>query len=92
MPRHQHESLVLKTANYTATLDDTVISCSGTFTVTLPTAVGCAGREYIIKNTGTGVITVEGDGTETIDGELNQSLNQWDAMAIVSNGTGWSII
>jgi hypothetical protein len=92
MPRHQHEALVSKTANYTATLADKIISCSGTFTVTLPTAVGCTGREYIIKNTDTGVITVDGDGTETIDGELTQTLNQWDAMAIVSNGTGWSII
>jgi hypothetical protein len=92
MPRHQHEALVEKTANYTATLADTIISCSGTFTVTLPTAVGCTGREYVIKNTGTGVITVDANSTETIDGELTQTLNQWDAMAIVSNGTGWSII
>lgn len=66
MPRHQHEALVLKTANYTATLADTIISCSGTFTVTLPTAVGCAGRQYVIKNTDTGVITVDANSTETI--------------------------
>jgi hypothetical protein len=92
MPRHQHESLVAKTANYIATLADTVITCDGTFTVTLPTADGCAGREYNIKNIGTGVITVDANSTETIDGELTQTLDQWDAMAIVSNGTGWLII
>jgi hypothetical protein len=58
----------------------------------LPTAVGITGREYSIKNTGTGTITVDGATTETIDGELTQELLQWHNMTIMSNGTNWIIL
>ena len=81
--------------NAIRTLDatDYQIECTAnTFTVTLPTAVGITGRVYSIKNTGTGVITVDGDGVETIDGDATQTLNQWDNMMIMSNGANWIII
>jgi hypothetical protein len=82
-----------KTANYTATIADYTIDCTAnTFTVTLPTAVGITGRIYVIKNTGTGVITVDGDSTETIDGQLTQTLNQWNTLKIQSTGANWIII
>jgi hypothetical protein len=85
---------VAKTATYTATAADYTIDCTAnTFTVTLPTAVGITGRIYVIKNTGTGVITVDGNSTETIDGQLTQTLNQWNTLKIQSNGSsGWIII
>ena len=84
---------VAKTANYTITTSDYQIECTAnTFTLTLPTAVSIAGRVYSIKNTGSGAITLEGDGTETIDGELNQTVNQWDNISVMSNGTNWIII
>jgi hypothetical protein len=84
---------IAKTANYTLTLNDYTVDCTtGTFTITLPTAIGITGRIYNVKNTGTGVITVDGDGTETIDGELTISLYQWDSITIQSTNTGWIII
>lgn len=48
-----------KTTTYTLTADDEVILCNGTFTVTLPTAVGITGKKYTIKNVGTGVVTID---------------------------------
>ena len=83
-----------KTANYTATATDYTINCtSGTFTVTLPTAVGIAGKIYVIKNSGTGVITVDGDGAETIDGDVNYALSsQYESISVQSNGANWVII
>jgi hypothetical protein len=58
-----------------------IINCTAnTFTVTLPTAVGIGGREYTIKNSGSGVITVDGDGAETIDGSATRTLNQYDSI------------
>ena len=78
----------------TTTLDDThhVVNCtSGTFTINLPTSVSIftAGQEYIIKNSGTGVITIQPDGTETIDGLATLTLNQNDVITIISDGTNW---
>lgn len=84
---------VAKTANYTATISDYTIDCTAnTFTITLPTAVGIQGRIYNIKNTGTGVITVDANGTETIDGVLTQTIVQWENLQIQSTNLSWIII
>lgn len=83
---------IAKTGTYTITNNDYLINCtSNTFTVTLPTAVAIGGRTYIIKNSGSGVITLEGDGTETIDGALNFTLTQYVSVTVVSDGTNWII-
>lgn len=73
---------------------DCVVNCTAnTFTVTLPTAVGIEGQYFIIKNSGTGVITVEGDGSETIDGAANKILAvQYEGITVVSNGSDWVVV
>ena len=86
-------SIAYQNANYTILASNHIINCeANTFTVTLPTAVGISGKEYIIKNSGPGVITVDGNGTETIDGALTQILNQYDTITVVSDGTNWIMI
>lgn len=89
--------LVSKTAAYTATLDDRVIlgdASGGAFSITLPTAVGNTDKIYYIKNIGaSGAVTVDGDGTEEIDGATTQVLSlQYDSIVIVSDGVGWQIL
>ena len=83
-----------QTATYTATADDHFINCTAnTFTVTLPTAVGITGRQYVIKNSGAGVITVDGDAAETIDGATTAALaTQYDSITLASDGTNWIIL
>lgn len=82
-----------KTANYTITTADSVIDCtSNTFTVTLPTASGADGSFYDVKNSGTGIITLDGDGSETIDGFSNIQIPNGDSFTVLSNGTNWIII
>jgi hypothetical protein len=83
-----------QTANYTIDNTDCVINCTAnTFTVTLPTAVGVEGQYYIIKNSGTGVITIDGDGSETIDGAANKNLAvQYESLTVISNGVNWLVI
>jgi len=82
-----------KTANYTLSATDYQIECTAnSFTVTLPTAVGCTGRVYSIKNSGAGTITVDGNGTETIDGDLTADLIQYENLKIMSNNTNWIVI
>lgn len=87
-----------KTGAYTATIADYMISCDATtaaFTITLPTAVEISGRIYIIKKTdsSTNAVTVDGNGTETIDGNLTFLLkSQYAEVTIISNGANWEII
>lgn len=85
---------IAKTTTYGILSTDYTIDCtSGTFTVTLPTAVSITGREYIIKNSGAGVITVATTSSQTIDGATTYSLpTQYKQVTIQSNGANWLVI
>jgi hypothetical protein len=86
--------LTNKTGTYVIDNTDCVINCtSNTFTVTLPTAVGLEGKYFIIKNRGSGVITVDADGSETIDGLANKLLAiQNESITVISDGSNWIIV
>lgn len=83
-----------KTATYTIlNTDNTVDATSGTFTATLPTAVGVSGKIYTIKNSGAGVITVATTSSQTIDGSTTYSLaTQYKYVTVQSNGANWIVI
>lgn len=92
-PTPPRKPYLAKTANYTLLAADYLVECTAnTFIITLPTAVGIVGKEYVIKNSGTGTITVDPNGSQTIDGAVTQNLIQYDAMKIMSNGTNWMIV
>lgn len=81
-----------KTANYTVTLDDCVVNCTtGSFTVTMPTAVGIAGRMFVIKNRGTGIITLAGNSGQTFDGAASPTLAADVSMTLLSDGANWIV-
>jgi len=82
-----------KTTTYTLTSTDYFIDCtSGTFTVTLPTAVGITGHEYIIKNSGVGTITIATTSSQTIDGVTTKTLSsQYSGYRLNSDGSNWKI-
>lgn len=78
------------------TLDgsDELVNCtSGTYTVTLPTAVGFTGQ-YTVKNIGTGIITLATTSSQTIDGYTSATLvlNQYDSYTLRSDNSNWIII
>lgn len=83
-------SYVAKTADYTANeLDYTIHFTSGTNTFTLPTAVGCTGRIYVVKNT-TGVnLTLATTSGQTIDGSAPGTLANGAAAQFQSTGSNW---
>jgi len=89
---------VTKTTTYTATLLDDIIYCDssgGIFTITLPSAAGVTGKQLVFKKTdsSTNLVTLDGNGSETIDGMLTIGLGvQYDYVVIVSNGSNWLII
>lgn len=78
------------------TLDEThhTILASNTITLTLPTAVGIADKEYRIKKVDLDptYVTIDANGSQTIDGSLTYVLAQLnDAIIVVSDGANWRI-
>jgi len=68
---------------------------AGAITINLPTAVGIVGREIQILKTdsSSNEITIDGDGAETIDGNITAALiSQGNFITIVSDGTNWAVI
>jgi hypothetical protein len=64
-------------------------------TLTLPPAADMAGREITIKKTDSdsGIVTIDGNGAETIDGEATKGLyTQYSYMKLMSDGAGWSVV
>jgi hypothetical protein len=78
----------------TFSTDGETINCtSGTFTINLPTAVGIRGTTFTLVNSGTGIITLDPNGTETINGSLTIDIKkQYLSRTLQSNGTNWIII
>ena len=72
---------------------DEIIICDGTdITLTLLEATG-SNTILHIKNINTTDLIVEGDGADTIDDELNQTLSQWESMMILDYAVGvWLIL
>jgi hypothetical protein len=68
-------------------------SCTGTFTITLPTSGVSSGEEIRIKNMGTGTITIDPQ-TQNIDGSTNDYVMdvQYSSITLVSTGTHWEVI
>lgn len=85
---------VAKSSTYAITNDDGTIDCtSGTFTVTLPTAIGISGKKFIVKNSGVGTITIATTSSQTIDGSLTVGINsQYSTIQLQSTGANWIIL
>jgi hypothetical protein len=86
---------VAVSATYTLTDETDVVIADTTaaaFTITLPKAALHKGRLVFVKriNGGANVLTVDGNGSETIDGAANVTLTlQWEAKRLTSDGSNW---
>jgi hypothetical protein len=86
---------VNKTSDYSLSSADATVNCAnGSFTLTLPSAIGIIGRNYVLNNAGTGIITVATTGSQTIDGNTSGALTlaQFKNYAVQSDGANWIII
>lgn len=86
------------TANTTATATDNLLVFTGTTatTITLPTAVGCDGRTYMIKNASTTgptpVLSIATTSSQTVDGAASWSLTSAnETITLISNGANWNV-
>ena len=83
-------SAVTKTATYTLAESDYCVYANGTFTLNLPTAVGITDREYNVINIGTGTVTIDPNGSETISGDSTLDITtQWTSVVFRSDGSNW---
>ena len=84
------------TATYTLQASDRgkMLTCSNTFTLTLlPAATAAANFVFGVKNTGSGTITIDGDGSETIDGATTLALDtQYEAVELICDGSNWHVV
>jgi hypothetical protein len=87
-----------KTTTYPIVAADYVLLfdvSGGTFTTTLPTAVGAAGKEYILKKTDSSLthVTIATTSAQTIDGASTATLyTQYESIRVMSNGANWEVI
>lgn len=85
-------TLVANTIGNVGNCHSLVENTSGANTITLPTAVGCVGYTFTIKNTAASTVTLATTSGQTIDGASTQSITQYTALQVVSNNVNWLII
>ena len=91
-------NVVSTTVTYNVTSNNRFIACDasvGAISINLPTAASTTGKIFEVKKTdSTGnVITIDGNGSETIDGSLTQPLSvQYMNVSILSDGSEWHIL
>ena len=82
--------LQTKSANYTVLVTDDVVKCTASLTLTLYTAVGNGGRAFEAANTASsGIVTLDPDGAQTIDGASTLSLGPGESVRIRSDNANW---
>lgn len=68
-----------------------LVYSGGAGSFTLPSAATAGANWFtIIKNNGSGILTLTPSGSDTIDGNANQQLQLTESLVIVSNGSGWN--
>jgi hypothetical protein len=87
-----------QTTTYTATATSGTLiikgdTTGGAFTINLPTAVGNTATIIIKKVAGSGALTVDASGTETIDGGTTATINKvYESITLISDNTNWQIV
>ena len=87
------KDILVKSTNYTVVVADEgkVIEGTGTFTLTLlAAATATVGFTLIVNNIGTGIITVDADGAETINGVTTIRVGPAESALIVCDASKWS--
>jgi hypothetical protein len=84
---------VAKTANYTivSATDYLVDVTANSVTITLPTAASITGQRFVVKNSSTGVVTINTTSSQTVDSYASGALtiSQYQSLTLMSNGSNW---
>lgn len=88
-------NVVSKSANYTVAVTDRgkLIDCSGTLTLALTAAATLGnGFSFAVRNSGSGTITVDPDGSELVDGLSTLNFYPGESFVVVCSGTAFKTI
>lgn len=69
-----------------------LLSCSGTFTLSLGAVSGFTAGFYCIVLSNTGRVTIDPSGAETVDGAATVTLGPGEARFLIASTTGWFTI
>ncbi len=87
-----HDTLA-KTGAYTVTTSDrgkAINATTGTWTLTLPTVASAGdGFAFVLINSGSGIITLDGNASETVDGATTKAIAAGTAVIVHCNGIAW---
>lgn len=86
--------ILSKSGNYTTTPADRgqFIDCTATLTLTLLAAATAGkGFEQLVQCSG-GIVTLDGNASETIDGATTLTLQRGDKVRIVCDGSNWKVV
>lgn len=88
------KQLLSKSGAYTILRADacSLIECTGTFTLTADAAANLAGVGVLIRNVGTGVITFDPSGSETVNGRTSIAIYPGEGFGLECDGTGFYTI
>jgi hypothetical protein len=96
-PTYNKQTVAVKSSAYSLTTNDEIVlanTSTGSFTLTLPTAIGNTNL-YSVKKTdaSTNTVTVATSSGQTIDGGATAVIKvQYACISIVSDGSNWYII
>lgn len=88
-------SVVAKSATFIVGISDrgTLFDSTGTWTLNLdPVATLGNGFAVVVRNSGTGVITIDPNGAELIDGAATITLAAGESCFVVCNGSAWKTV
>lgn len=80
------QAVAIKSADYTLTVNDEIIVFTATATATLPAATGTGQTYRIVCRAG--LLTIDGNASETIKGELTQILTAGEDLIITDTASG----
>lgn len=90
-------NVIDKTGSYTVALADrgkmVRVTSATASTITLPAVIDAkVGFEIVVKNKGAGLVTVDGNASETVDSALTIGLSSGATIILICDGTNWESI
>ena len=80
-------------SDYTILTSDYTVYTTAALTLTLPSAAGNQGVMFNIKNISTGLVTINGVGGNTIDGQSSVGIStQYQSISLQSTNSDWIIV
>lgn len=81
---------ISSTTSILASYEKGLLACTGTISLNLlAAATAREGFTFVVHNNGTGIVTVDPNGSETINGAANMTLFPGEGVFVVCDGTGW---